>query len=135
MYEDQYIHRFQNKGCINTTLTQYYMSMSTDLYYTQMHIRYFCTAWKELQYKVYLSLVILFVLLCLEFNEFHRLFNDEPFLLYILMKVCIYRNLHSHNEVQVMLGLWGMQSTPSLQLLPGPLWPGMVAPDRALSMG
>ena len=34
-----------------------------------------------------------------------------------------------------MLELWGMQSTPSLPLLPGPLWSGMVAPDRALSMG
>ena len=33
-----------------------------------------------------------------------------------------------------MLGPWGMQSTPSLPLLPGSLWPGMVAPDRALSM-
>ena len=28
-----------------------------------------------------------------------------------------------------------MQSIPSLPLLPGPLWLGMVAPDRALSMG
>ena len=32
-------------------------------------------------------------------------------------------------EVPVMLELWGMQSTLSLPLLPGPLWPGMVAPD------
>ena len=41
----------------------------------------------------------------------------------------------SDGKVPVMLGLWGMLSTPSLPLLPGPLWPGMVAPDRALSMG
>ena len=41
----------------------------------------------------------------------------------------------SDGEVPVMLELWGMQSTPSLPLLPGPLWLGMVAPDRALSMG
>ena len=34
-----------------------------------------------------------------------------------------------------MLEIWGMQSTPSLPLLLGPLWPGMVVPDRALSMG
>ena len=34
-----------------------------------------------------------------------------------------------------MLELWGIQSTPSLLLLPGPLWLGVVAPDRALSMG
>ena len=34
-----------------------------------------------------------------------------------------------------MLGLCGMQSTSSFPLLPVPLWPRMVAPDRALSMG
>ena len=28
-----------------------------------------------------------------------------------------------------MLELWRMQSTPSLPSLPGPLWPGVVAPD------
>ena len=28
----------------------------------------------------------------------------------------------------------GMQSTPSLPLLPGSLWPGVVASDRVLSM-
>ena len=38
-------------------------------------------------------------------------------------------------EVPVMLELWGIRSTPLLPSLPGPLWPGMVAPDRALSMG
>ena len=34
-----------------------------------------------------------------------------------------------------MLELWGMQSTPSLPSLPGPLWPRVEAPDRVLSMG
>ena len=34
-----------------------------------------------------------------------------------------------------MLELWGMQSTSLLPSLPGPLWPGVVAPDRVLSMG
>ena len=34
-----------------------------------------------------------------------------------------------------MLEFWGMWSTPSLPLLPGPLWPGVVVPDRVLSMG
>ncbi len=29
-----------------------------------------------------------------------------------------------------MLELWGMQSIPSLPLLPGPLLPGMVVPDK-----
>ena len=28
-----------------------------------------------------------------------------------------------------------MRSTPSLPLLPGPLWPGVVAFDKVLSMG
>ena len=31
--------------------------------------------------------------------------------------------------------LWGMQSTSSLPLFPGPLWPRVIAPDRILSMG
>ena len=38
-------------------------------------------------------------------------------------------------EVPEMMELWGMQSTSSLQLLPDPLWPGMVAPDRVPCMG
>ena len=33
-----------------------------------------------------------------------------------------------------MLELWEMWSTPSLSLLPGPLWPGVIAPDRVLFM-
>ncbi len=41
----------------------------------------------------------------------------------------------SDGEVPVILGPWGIRNTPSLPLLPGPLWPGVVAPDRALSMG
>ena len=40
----------------------------------------------------------------------------------------------SDGKVPVMLELWGMQSTPSLLLLPVPLWPGVVAPDKVLSM-
>ena len=32
------------------------------------------------------------------------------------------------------LKLWRMQSTPSLSLLPEPLWPGVVVTNRALSM-
>ena len=34
-----------------------------------------------------------------------------------------------------MLELWGMRNTPSLPSLPGPLWAGVVAPDRVVSMG
>ena len=46
-----------------------------------------------------------------------------------------YDTKQSDGEVPVMLQLWGMWSTPSLSLLPGSLWPGVVAPNRALSMG
>ena len=41
-----------------------------------------------------------------------------------------YDTKQSDGEVPVMLELWGMRSTPSLPLLAGPLWPGMVAPDK-----
>ena len=34
-----------------------------------------------------------------------------------------------------MLELWGIQSTLLLSSLPGPLWPGVKAPDEVLSMG
>ena len=46
-----------------------------------------------------------------------------------------YDTKQSDGEVPAVLEVWGMQSTPSLPSLPGPLWPGVVAPDRALSMG
>ena len=45
-----------------------------------------------------------------------------------------YHAKQSDGEVPVTLGLWEMWNTPSLPLLPGPLWPRMVAPDRVLSM-
>ena len=40
----------------------------------------------------------------------------------------------SDGEAPVILEHWGMQSTPSLASLPGPLWSGVVVPDRILSM-
>ena len=42
----------------------------------------------------------------------------------------IYDTKKSDGEVPVMLELWGMRSTPLLPSLPGPLWPGVVAPDK-----
>ena len=47
----------------------------------------------------------------------------------------IYDSKQSGGEASVMLELWGMQSTPSLPSLPGPLWPGVLAPNMVLSMG
>ena len=44
-----------------------------------------------------------------------------------------YDTKQSDGEVPVMLELWGMWSTSSLSSLWGPLWPGVVAPDRAIS--
>ena len=46
-----------------------------------------------------------------------------------------YDTKQSDGEVPAVLELWGMRSTPSLPSLLGPLWPGVVAPDRAPSMG
>ena len=46
-----------------------------------------------------------------------------------------YDTKHSDGEVPVILGFWGIRITPSLPLLPCPLWPSVVAPDRALFMG
>ena len=46
-----------------------------------------------------------------------------------------YETKQSDGEALVMLELRGMQSTPLLPSLSGPLWPEMVAPDRILSMG
>ena len=46
-----------------------------------------------------------------------------------------YDNKQSDDEVPVILELWLIQNTPLLQLFPDPLWPGMAAPDRVLSMG
>ena len=46
-----------------------------------------------------------------------------------------YDTKQSDGEVPVMLGPWGIWSAPSLPLLSGQLWPGVVASDRTLSMG
>ena len=46
-----------------------------------------------------------------------------------------YDTKQSDGEVPVILELWEMRSTFSLPLLPGQLWPGVVAPDRILSIG
>ena len=45
-----------------------------------------------------------------------------------------YDTKQSDGETPV-LELWRMMSTPSLPLLPDPLWPGVVKPDRVLYMG
>ena len=46
-----------------------------------------------------------------------------------------YDTKQSDGEFPEVLELWGMRSTPSLYLLPGPLGPKVVAPEWALSMG
>ena len=46
-----------------------------------------------------------------------------------------YNIKQSDGEASVVLELWGIQSAFSLPSLPGPLWPGMVVPDRILAMG
>ena len=46
-----------------------------------------------------------------------------------------YDTKQSDGEVPAVLELRGMRSTHSWPSLPGSLWPGVVAPDRALSLG
>ena len=46
----------------------------------------------------------------------------------------VYDLKQSDGEAPVMMELWGMLSTPLLPSVPGPLWPGAVASDRALFM-
>ena len=46
-----------------------------------------------------------------------------------------YDTKQSDGEARVMLELWVMQSTLLLLLLPGPLWPRIVALNMVLSMG
>ena len=50
-------------------------------------------------------------------------------------KCPVYDSKQSDGAVPVILKRWGMQSTPSLLSLPGPVWLGMVPSDRVLSMG
>ena len=46
-----------------------------------------------------------------------------------------YDTKQSDSEAPVMLEFWGMQSTPLLPSLSGPLWPRVVALNRVQSMG
>ena len=46
-----------------------------------------------------------------------------------------YDTKQSGGDGPALQELWGIRSTPSLPALPSPLWLGVVAPDRALSMG
>ena len=46
-----------------------------------------------------------------------------------------YNIKQSDGKASVMLLFWGMRSTPSLPLLPGRLWPGVIKSDRVQSVG
>ena len=46
-----------------------------------------------------------------------------------------YDTKQSNGEAPAKLELWGMRSTPLLSSLPGSLSPGVVAPERGLSIG
>ena len=45
-----------------------------------------------------------------------------------------YNNKQSDSKAAVMQKLLGIWSPPSLPWIPGPLWSGVVAPDKVLSM-
>ena len=46
----------------------------------------------------------------------------------------LYDTKQSDGEAPEILELWGIWSTLSLPSLPGPLWHGVVVPDRVLSL-
>ena len=48
---------------------------------------------------------------------------------------CSEYDIKQSNDEAPAMAIWGFWSTLSLPLLPGPLWPAVVAPDRILSMG
>ena len=48
--------------------------------------------------------------------------------------VCPGYDTKQSGEALIMQELWGMWSTPLLPLLLGPLWPGVIAPDKIQSM-
>ena len=61
--------------------------------------------------------------------------TERIYRLHLCNKCPAYDTKQSDGEVQLILELWGMRSSPSSPSLPGPLWPTMVAPDTALFMG
>ena len=69
------------------------------------------------------------------FCRIHRLLLCRGVRPPLPQRVSWYDTKQFDGEVPAMLELWGMRSTPSLSSLPGPLWLGVVAHDRALSMG
>ena len=99
------------------------------------------------------------VLIAVVTPPYYRSYREEKHLLYVeLFTILIYSEIHcavirdcrihwlylckcpeydfkqSDGEAPEILELWGMGST-SLPLLPGPLWPRVVTPERVLSMG
>ena len=62
-------------------------------------------------------------------NFFPRIFFDFH------LQLSGYYTKQSDDKAPVMLEAWVMWSTPLLPMLPGILWPGVLAPDRVLSMG
>ena len=67
--------------------------------------------------------------------EIHRLLLCRGVRPPTTYKCPAYDTKQSDGVISMMHELLGMRSTPSLPFLPGPLWPGVVAPDRALPMG
>ena len=66
---------------------------------------------------------------CLVIFSLFHIYNRPPH------KCSGYDAKQSDGEVPVILEHWGIQSTPSLTSLPGPLWARVVALDKVLSMG
>ena len=78
--------------------------------------------------------------MCIYRNDFYTCCRIYRLLLYTEVRSppneCPgYDTKQSDGEAPVKLELWEMRSTPSLPSFPGPLWPGVVAPDRVLPIG
>ena len=115
---------FVADGCNHLRYISISSSHSIDLFVLLYIYIYICKFYPEYVF-MYASQCVKFCLVNCFFAKRYPPPNECP----------AYDTKQSDGELWVMLELWGMQSTPLLLSLPGPFWPGVVAPDRVLSMG
>ena len=90
---------------------------------------FFCTFWTSTHFNIF-HLLLAQLAWGVEYADCMSAENKTP-----SNECSWYDTKPSDNEAPVILVLRGMWSTPSLPSFPGPLWAGLVAPDRVLSMG
>ena len=116
------LEQWQWRGTLHSLKLQYYYSLTIRLF---SHIQ---DTHLEIQ-SVYSAAPANWA------KENHRRqhFSRPPHtnLIIIALLLMGHRIYQPYPEVPAVLELWGMRSTPLLPLLPSPLWPGVVASDRA----